>query len=582
MTALAPDAAGSVYEPGAADPAGASRAAHQAMDPAQPIWITLLDPAEVAAAAGRVDPAAPLAGTAVAVKDNVDLAGYPTTAACPALADRPAAASATAVDRLVDAGAVVIGKTNLDQFATGLVGTRSPYGACHSVASPAHVSGGSSSGSALAVATGLVPLAIGTDTAGSGRVPAAFNGVVGVKPTRGLVSTTGVLPACASLDCVTTFTRTVAAARPVLAALTWTDPDDPWSRPAPARPPAGIAALMRVVAVPDGPLGLEPEHELAWRAALVRLRQIAAHVVEVDVAPFLAAARLLYDGPWLAARWAAFGHLLDPDGPHLDPTVRAIVRGGRDVAGPDVFAGLDQLAALRRRAEPVWSDVDALLLPVTPGHPRLAEVAADPIGVNARLGRFTNFVNLLDLCAVAVPAGTRPDGLPFGVQLIAPAFADEPLLDLAGAWCGEPGPAGPAPPQVVGSIAVAVAGAHLSGLPLNPQLVDLGGRLLYRARTAPGYRLYRLSGPGLPRPGLVHTGDGPAGGIAVEVWQLPHQAVGALLATVPAPLGLGSVQLDDGRRVAGFLAEEHGVRDAVDVTAAGSWRAALRADRAGG
>lgn len=558
--------------PTAPDVVAATRTAHLAADPGQPIWITLLDPTEVADAAARVDPAAPLAGTAVAVKDNLDLAGHPTTAGCPALADRPATSSATAVARLVDVGAVVLGKTNLDQFATGLVGTRSPYGACHSMASAAHVSGGSSSGSAVAVASGLVPLALGTDTAGSGRVPAAFNGIVGVKPTRGLVSTAGLLPACASLDCVTTFTRTVAEARPALAALTWPDPDDPWSRPMPARPPAGIAARMRVVAVPDRPLGLDPTHEIAWQAAVSRLRTVAAHVVEVDVSAFLDTARLLYEGPWLAARWAAFGQLLEPDGPHLDPTVRDIVRRGREVPGADVFAGLDRLAALRRRTEPVWSDVDALLLPVTPGHPTLAEVAADPVGVNARLGRFTNFVNLLDLCAVAVPAGTRADGLPFGVQLIAPAFADAALLDLAAAWCGEQVPpvADPA-----GTTLLAVAGAHLSGLPLNPQLLGLGGQLAYRARTAPGYRLYRLTGPGLPRPGLVRTGDGPASGIAVEVWQLPHQAVGALLDTVPAPLGLGSVELDDGSRVTGFLAEEHGVRDAVDVTAAGGWRAAV-------
>ncbi|MFY1698501.1 allophanate hydrolase [Solwaraspora sp. WMMA2101] len=580
MTSTAPDdvtAATRTTRAAAATPtaqlAAATRAAQLAADPEQPIWITLLDPAEVADAAARVDPQAPLAGTAVAVKDNLDLAGHPTTAGCPTLAGRPATASATALRRLTDAGAVVIGKTNLDQFATGLVGTRSPYGACHSAASAAHVSGGSSSGSALAVATGLVPLALGTDTAGSGRVPAAFNGIVGVKPTRGLISTVGVLPACAGLDCVTTFTRTVAGARPALAALTWADPDDPWSRPMPAQPPAGVATRMRVVAVPDRPLDLDPVHETAWRAALRRLRTVAAHVVEVDVTAFLAAARLLYDGPWLAARWAAFGHLLEPDGPHLDPTVRTIVSRGRDIAGPDVFAGLDRLAALRRHTEGVWSDVDALLLPVTPGHPKLAEVAADPVGVNARLGRFTNFVNLLDLCAVAVPAGTRADGLPFGVQFIAPAFADGPLLDLAAQWCGEPVAAPVDAPT--GTTTVAVAGAHLTGLPLNHQLVELGGRLTYRARTAPGYRLYRLAGPGLPRPGLVHTGDGPPGGIAVEVWRLPHQAVGALLGTVPAPLGLGSVELDDGSRVTGFLAEEHGVRDAVDVTAAGGWRAAL-------
>lgn len=549
----------------------ASQAAYEAADARQALWTRLLDPAEVAGAAARADPAAPLAGVPFAIKDNIDLTGHPTTAACPAL-DRPAAASAPAVQRLVEAGAVPVGKTNMDQFATGLVGTRSPYGSCHSVASPAHVSGGSSSGSAVAVASGLVPLALATDTAGSGRVPAAFNGLVGVKPTRGLISTGGVLPACASLDCVTTLTRTVAQARPALAALTWADPADPWSRPAPPLPPAGVAARMRVVAVPDAPLDLDPDHEAAWRAALAALEGVAAHVVPVDIEPFLRAGRLLYEGPWLAARWAAFGHLLEPDGPHLDPTVRQIVRRGRDVTGAEVFAGLDRLAALRRASEAIWSDVDALMLPVTPGHPRLADVAADPIGVNARLGRFTTFVNLLDLCAVAVPAGARPDGLPFGVQFVAPAFADGPLLDLAAAWCGEPAAA---PPLAEGTLLLAVAGAHLSGLPLNPQLVGLGARLRFRARTGGGYRLYRLPGPGLPRPGLVRTGDGPKEGIAVEVWEVPHQAVGALLDTVPAPLGLGSVELDDGTAVAGFLAEEHGVRDAVDVSAAGGWRAAL-------
>jgi allophanate hydrolase len=537
----------------------------------QPLWTLQLEQSEVDELAARADPAGPLAGVRFAVKDNIDLAGHPTTAACPALAAKPAGASATAVRLLLEAGAVPVGKTNMDQFATGLVGTRSPYGACHSVASPAHVSGGSSSGSAVAVASGLVPLALATDTAGSGRVPAAFNGIVGVKPTRGLVSNAGVMPAVADLDCVTTLTASVSAARPVLAALCRADPADPRSRPMPPRPPAGVAARMRVVAVPDGPMDLDPPHKEAWTAALDRLRGVAAHVVPVDIAAFLDAGRLLYEGPWLAARYAAVGRYLEPDGPHLDPTVRRIVLRGRDVTGADVFAGLERLAALRRQAEAVWADVDALMLPTTPGHPRLADVAADPIGVNARLGTYTTFVNLLDLCAVAVPAGERADGLPFGVQFVAPAFADAPLLDLAAAWCGEEA----SPPVVLpGATLLAVAGAHLSGLPLNHQLLASGGRLAFRARTAPGYRLYRLSGPGVPRAGLVRTGDGPADGIAVEVWQVPAQALGALLDTVPASLGLGQVGLDDGTAVAGFLATEHGARDATDITAAGGWRAA--------
>ncbi|MFI5907467.1 allophanate hydrolase [Dactylosporangium sp. NPDC051541] len=530
------------------------------------IWISRFDGDEVAARQ-RAAADGPLHGRVFAVKDNIDVAGLPTTAACPALEGRVATRSATAVRLLEAAGSVPLGKTNMDQFATGLVGTRSPYGACHSVFSDEHVSGGSSSGSAVAVAAGLVPLALGTDTAGSGRVPAAFNGIVGLKPTRGLVSTAGVLPACRSLDCVTAFTRTVAEAATALDILAVFDPADPWSRPAPPRPPAHVAARPRVIGVPDGPLDLDPEHAVAWKAAVEHAARLGP-VVPVPVEDFLAAAALLYGGPWLAERWAGFGALLDAAGPHADPTVRAVVTPGRDITGAEVFAGLDRLAALRRTTEPVWLDIDALLLPTTPGHPRLADVAAEPVVVNARLGQYTNFVNLLDLCAVAVPAGFRADGLPFGVQLIGPAFADHALLDLAARWTGEAAAAA----DPAGTTLLAVAGAHLSGLPLNGELVRLGAALEFRARTAAGYRLYRLPGPGVPRPGLVDTGDGPAGGIAVEVWRLPQHAVGALLGTVPAPLGMGRVRLDDGTEVLGFLAEAHRVRDATDVSSAGGWR----------
>jgi allophanate hydrolase len=515
-------------------------------------WIRRLTDAEIPAAG-----AGPLHGIRFAVKDNIDLAGYPTTAACPDLTT-PARANAVAVQRLLDAGAVPVGKTNLDQFATGLVGTRSPYGACHCIASSAHVSGGSSSGSAVAVALGEVPLGLGTDTAGSGRVPAAFNGIVGVKPTRGLVPTGGVLPACRSLDCVTTFTRTVSEARAAFDVL------------ADAHETVG-AQRMRVIAVPDGPLDLDPPHAQAWRAALERAAAHGAYLVPVDLSPFLEAARLLYEGPWLAERWSAIGHLLDLPG--VDPTVRAVVKPGAEVSGADVFRGLDRLAALKDRADRVWLEADALLLPVTPGHPTLAQVAADPVGVNARLGRYTNFVNLLDQCAVAVPAGERPDGLPFGVQLVAPAYADRPLLDLAASWCGEPVPERALEP---GWTELAVCGAHLSGLPLNEQLRRYGGRLRYRARTDGGYRLFALPGPGVPRPGLVRTGDGPAAGILVEVWSLPLQGVAALLGTVPAPLGLGRVTLAGGTEVTGFIAGPEALRGK-DVSEHGGWRAYLRA-----
>lgn len=376
-----------------------------------------------------------LAGVPFAVKDNIDVAGLPTTAGLPSL-DAPAPRHATAVQRLVDAGAVPVGKTNLDQFATGLVGTRSPHGSPSCVFDTSRISGGSSSGSAVAVADGTVPLALGTDTAGSGRVPAAFNAIVGLKPTRGLVSTRGVLPACRSLDCVTTLTRTVADARTAFAVLCAEDHQDPFSRPMPALSPPRVAARPATVAVPAGPVDLEPQAAAAWQEAVARASRLADHVVRVDLTPFLEAARLLYEGPWISERYLAFGHLLHGEG--VDPVVRSIVLDGNEPRAVALFAAQHRLAELRRLTDPVWLDADALLLPVAPNHPTFAEVAADPVGVNARLGTYTNFVNLLDLAAVAVPGPTRADGLPFGVQLIGPAFSDHGLLDLAARWTGEP------------------------------------------------------------------------------------------------------------------------------------------------
>jgi allophanate hydrolase len=531
------------------------------------MWIHRLTPSEVEALA--VAPDGPLAGLSFAVKDNIDVAGVATTAGFPAREGNPAKDSAFAVQLLLDAGAAPVGKTNMDQFATGLVGTRSPYGACHAVDSPLHVSGGSSSGSAVTVATGEVNLALGTDTAGSGRVPAAFNGIVGLKPTRGLVSTSGVLPACRSLDCVTTFTRTVAGARVALDVLARFDQADAWARPAPPAAPVGVARDMRVIAVPAGDLDLDQLHRKAWERAVEHARTVADRVVPVDVSAFLEAAQLLYGGPWVAERYAGFGHLLEEAADGLDPVVRSVVLTGRDVTGASVYEALDRLAVLRRITEPLWTDVDALLLPVTPGHPTLAEVAADPVGVNSRLGVYTNFVNLLDLCAIAVPSGRRADGLPFGVQLVAPAFADRPLLDLASRWCGEEiGAAGPSS----ASVEVAVVGAHLSGMALNPQLVSLGGALVRRDRTSAAYRLFRLPGPGVARPGLVRTGDGPVEGLPVEVWELPLQGYAQLQTMVPAPLGFGRLELLGGTSVHGFLCEAAGVTGAEDITAHGGWR----------
>ena len=542
-------------EPLTDTPAAAARAALEALD--QPAVIALVPDREVADG--------PLAGLTVAVKDNIDVAGVPTTAVDPRRTT-PAEADATVVRLLSESGAVPVAKTNLDQYATGLVGTRSPFGACRSVFSDAHVSGGSSSGSAVAVASGAVDLALGTDTAGSGRVPAAFNALVGWKPTRGLLSTAGVVPACPSLDCVTTFTRDVATARRVMDVIARPDAQDPWSRPAPALPPPGVAARMTRVGVPAQLPDLDPAYAEPWAGAVERLRGLV-EVVEVDTSDLLEAARLLYSGPWLAERAAAFGDALDDD-PAVDPTVRGIVAGGYRVTGPETFEGLARLAEHQRRTRALLVDLDAVLLPVVPVHPTLAEVAADPVGTNARLGTYTNMVNLLDLCAVAVPGPPCADGMPFGVQLLAPAFADGPLLDLAARWTGETplagDDAGPGRSHVV------VVGAHLSGEPLNGDLVRLGGRLHRRARTAPGSRMHELAGR-IARPALVPD-PGAAGGFDAEVWDLPTASVGALLATIAPPLGLGTVPLADGSAPSGFVFAGTEQDLGADISHVSGWR----------
>ncbi|MFC5264281.1 allophanate hydrolase [Kribbella qitaiheensis] len=521
------------------------------------VWITRVDPVEPAAG--------PLHGLTMALKDNIDLAGVPTTAGDPRNS-QPAEHNAFVVDRLIEAGAVPLGKTNLDQYATGLVGTRSPYGACHSVFSELHVSGGSSSGSAVAVATGAVDFALGTDTAGSGRVPAAFNALVGIKPSRGLVSARGVVPACRSLDCVTVMARTVGTARKAFDVMATFDPQDAWSRRASDLPRGrstrtpGAAA---VIGVPDIPLDLDPLHEQAWQETLDQAYRLG-EVVKVDVQPLLEAAELLYSGPWLAERWLAFGDKMVDD-PAVDPTVRTIVRNGAGLTAAEAFAGFDRLATLARASESSWAQLDALLLPVTSTHPTLAEVAADPIGVNSQLGRFTNMVNLLDLCAVAFPGPARADGLPFGIQLLAPAGHDDVVIDLAAVWCGEA--------TRSSEVLLAVAGAHLSGQPLNHELVRRGARLAFGARTAPEYRMYLLEGP---RPGLTRTVEPATGpGIEVEVWSLPAGEFAGFAATIEPPLALGPLELSDGQRVLGFVCTAEGADPDHEITRHGSWRSYL-------
>ena len=565
-----------------------------AQGPEHHAWIRRLPADDVLARArtllGRRPEDLPLYGVPFAIKDNIDLAGVPTTAGCPELASVPER-SASVVERLLAAGALPIGKTNLDQFATGLVGTRSPYGACRNAFDPEFISGGSSSGSAVAVALGLVAFSLGTDTAGSGRVPAAFNNIIGLKPTRGLLSTRGVVPACRSLDCISVFALTADDARAVLDVAEGFDPEDPYSRrrEAPRLGPRTLPSEGLRIGVPRADqlafFG-DADYARLFEAAVGRLAALGGAPVEVDLGPFLDAGRLLYEGPWLAERYAAVGRFLETLAAGVHAVTRAVIEPGRHLSGVQVFEGEYRLKALLRATEAAWDRIDVLLVPTAGTVYRIAEVEADPIRLNANLGRYTNFMNLLDLAGVAVPAGFRPDGLPFGVTLVAPAFYDRALLGLAdrlhraagvamGAT-GHPVPAAAAIPQTDGgALPVAVCGAHMSGLPLNPQLTERGGRLLARTRTAPCYRLYALPGGPPARPGLVRADGGAA--IEVEVWALPAESFGSFLSEIPAPLGIGRVELADGRRVPGFLCEAYAVREAEEITSLGGWRAYLLA-----
>ncbi len=520
------------------------------------IWIGLRPRADVEAEARSVDARVaggerlPLAGRLFAAKGNIDVAGLPTTAGCPAYAYRPEA-DAPVVARLRAAGAIVLGTTNLDQFATGLVGTRSPYGAVRNAHDPERISGGSSSGSAVAVALGVVDFALGTDTAGSGRVPAAFNGIVGLKPTRGLVPTAGVVPACASVDCVTVFARTLSEAEQALSHMAAGS-----TPPLPGRPPGP----WRIAVPPLEQLGeLDEGWAQAYEAAVRQLEAAGADLRTLDLTPFTEAAAMLYEGAFVAERYTAVGSFVDKacaDGIEgLDPTVAGIITRARDIPAHRLFADQDRLAALRTRALAELADADALLLPTAPGHPTLAEVAADPLGANARLGRFTNSTNLFDLAAVAVPAG-EVNGLPFGVMLIGPAHTDERLARIAG--------------RLQPETRLAVAGAHLTGQPLNPQLLSLGARLDRTTTTAPVYRLHALDTTP-PKPGLVHGERGGAE-IEVEIWRLPAEGLGRLLASLPRPMTLGRVELADGTAVPGFLCEPGALTDAEDITRYGGWR----------
>lgn len=541
-------------------------------------WISVLSWAQILpylSALEAADPRTlPLYGLPFAIKDNIDLAGVPTTAGCPAFAYEPKA-SAFVVERLIRAGAIPVGKTNLDQFATGLSGTRSPYGVCRNAVHPDYISGGSSSGSAVAVALGQVSFALGTDTAGSGRIPAACNGIVGLKPTRGWLSLTGVVPACQSLDCVAVFAATVGDAAAVLQAAAAFDPQDPYARPAEHRGPR----VVRTLGIPH-PEQLEffgnPDTERLFREATQCLASQVA-LIPVDIAPLLTAARLLYEGPWVAERYEAIRDLIETRPEVLHPVTRAIIEPARNLKTIDAFRALHELETLRRAADPLWKVIDALMLPTFGTLYPIAELERDPVRLNTRLGHYTNFMNLLDLCGLAVPAGLQPNGVPFGVTLCAPAWRDQSLLGLGASLTDTPPhPLADAQPPVAPAVAtsVVVCGAHLEGLPLNHQLTEQGGVLLERTRTAPHYRLYALPGSGVARPGLVRReGEGVA--IAVEVWHLPAPGWAHLIAQIPSPLCLGRVELVDGRLLPGFLCESHALGAARDISNLGGWRAYL-------
>ena len=540
------------------------------------VWIHLRPEAEALAEAEAVDARVaageelPLAGATLAVKDNIDVAGMPTTAACPAFAYQPAT-DATAVARLRAAGAVVLGKTNLDQFATGLVGTRSPYGAVRDAFRPEYVSGGSSSGSGAAVALGVADLALGTDTAGSGRVPAAFGGIVGLKPTRGLVPVGGVVPACRGLDCVSVFAPALAPAEAALALIAGPDPSDPLSRPLPADARLAAPPTPRVgVPEPQSLAALTPAARAAFAAAAERLREAGAELVGLDPEPFLAAGALLYGGAFVAERHAAVGEFVAAHREEVDPTVREIVLAAAAPTASELFADRERLDVLALAAHAAFESADALLFPTTTRQPTIAAVEAEPVAANSALGAYTNFVNLLDLCAVAVPAG-EADGGRFGVTVVAPAFADAVAADVAARLVGEQLPAGPAAGGR--GIELFVAGAHLSGQPLNHQLTERGARLLGPARTAPAYRLFALDTEP-PKPGVVRVGEGGAA-LPGELWLLSPAALGSFLAGVPQPMALGEVRLEDGRGVVGFLCEPAALEGARDITAHGGWLAYL-------
>jgi allophanate hydrolase len=565
-------------------------------DPA--IFISLRDEKEAVAEAkalnARDAAQLPLYGVPVAIKDNIDVAGLPTTAACPAFAYSPAR-DATVVARLRAAGAIVIGKTNLDQFATGLVGVRSPYGIPTNPMRGDLIPGGSSSGSAVAVSAGLVPLALGTDTAGSGRVPAMLNNIIGLKPSVGLISNAGVVPACRTLDCVSIFSLTTDDAMTALAAMAGPDSADSFSRSRPLAAMNAFPAHLRLGVPLSGQLIFfgDKAAEAAYREALKRWTALGATLVEFDLEPFYETARLLYEGPWVAERYLVIRDLLASSPEAIHPVTREITISGARPSAADTFAALYRLQGLRKVSERAFAGIDALVLPTAPTVYSTAQVLANPIELNSRLGTYTNFVNLLDLCGLALPSAIRPDEIPFGITLLAPGGQDAQLgsigrvfhadtkLTLGSRRVSQP-PLATLPARVGGEeIAIAVVGAHLSGMALNGELKALGGRLLEAASTAPDYRLYALDTTP-PKPGMLRVEAGTGSSIELEIWALSAAAFGKFVAAIPPPLSIGTVRLADGRGIKGFIVEATDIAGARDISAFNGWRAFMAQKAAAG
>lgn len=560
------------------------------------IWITVLSASQQAGwldALVGMDPAThPLWGIPFAIKDNIDLAGVPTTAGCPEFAYTPAA-SAQVVQQLLAAGAIPVGKTNLDQFATGLNGTRSPYGPCRNAFDPDYISGGSSSGSAVAVALGLASFSLGTDTAGSGRVPACFNNLVGVKPTRGLLSSSGLVPACRSLDCISVFALETDDANRVLASAEGFDPHDGGSRR------NSFANLARHYGQRAGPLKVgilaedqleffgDADYQAAYKQTLLTLAASPdIELVSVDYQPFDEAARLLYEGPWVAERYIACQPLIDERPEVIHPVVRSIIAGGRDLPATDLFRAQYRLADLQRQCAVQMAELDCLLTPTAGRLFSVAEMLAQPVLHNSQLGFYTNFMNLLDMAAVAVPTAFTARGLPFGVTLAGPAFSDRALLSIANrlrallplplGTSGIPSASSSVPASNQSARTdIVVCGAHLDGLPLNWQLRERGALFRERTVSAASYRLYLLAGGPPLRPGMVRD-EQNGQVIEVEVWSIPTADLGSFVAAIPAPLGIGKVELSDDRWLSGFICEPQGVLTAAgEITEYGGWRAWL-------